>query len=317
MITDEIKAGAAWVAEQAENVSIRHDRIAKYVQELLGKYPLVTQMDAEMHLVSDRREETVAYFLALDSINFGSGYFACAREAGVALEYDVIACGLKTAFLRGEMNAPEKWAAAMPEQCHRIFAIPQGAHPRLDALMVLFARNLKGTGTRLVSDFSGDPMRLLQSAQGSAVALVETVTVWPSFQDIAMYKGREVMFCKRAQILAADIHLALGGDVFADIDQLTIFADNMVPHVLYCDGILEYVTELTRAINAGTELDPGSAAETEIRAAAIHAVELMKAEAVRQGYNVTSVNLDHILWARGYAPELQEKPVHRTLTAAY
>lgn len=318
MITDEIRQGAAWVTERAESVGIRHDRIAGYARDLLERYPLITRMDDATHLVSSSTAETVAYFLALDSINFGSGYFACAREAGVELEYDVIARGLKAAFLRGEMNTPEKWAQATPEQCHAIFRIPPGAHAQLDALMGLFARNLKDTGMRLVRDFSGDPLRLLQSAGGSAVALVETVAAWPSFLDVAMYKGREIKIFKRAQILAADIHLALGGNVFADIDQLTIFADNMVPHVLYCDGILEYVPELARRIDAGEVLAPGEPEETEIRAVTIHAVELMKAEAVRQGYNVTSVNLDHILWARGYAPELQEQHfVHRTLTAAY
>ena len=44
-------------------------------------------------------------------------------------------------------------------------------------------------------------------------------------------------FYKRAQIAANDLHLA-GVVDFADIDRLTIFADNLVPHVLRLDGVL-------------------------------------------------------------------------------
>ncbi len=38
-------------------------------------------------------------------------------------------------------------------------------------------------------------------------------------------------FYKRAQIVASDLALA-GVARFADLDRLTIFADNLVPHVL-------------------------------------------------------------------------------------
>ena len=46
-------------------------------------------------------------------------------------------------------------------------------------------------------------------------------------------------FWKRAQILPNDLALA-GVAHFADLDRLTIFADNLVPHVLRIDGVLVY-----------------------------------------------------------------------------
>ena len=54
-------------------------------------------------------------------------------------------------------------------------------------------------------------------------------------------------FYKRAQIVPADLALA-GVAEFDDLDRLTIFADNLVPHVLRVDGVLAYDAEL-----AGTD----------------------------------------------------------------
>ncbi len=62
-------------------------------------------------------------------------------------------------------------------------------------------------------------------------------------------------FYKRAQILPADLALA-GVAEFDDLDELTIFADNLVPHVLRVDGVLAYDDELAAQIDAGELLPP-------------------------------------------------------------
>ena len=60
----------------------------------------------------------------------------------------------------------------------------------------------------------------------------------PFFDDRGYYK--------RAQIAANDLHLA-GVVDYPDVDRLTVFADNLVPHVLRLDGVLHYSDELARA----------------------------------------------------------------------
>ena len=71
--------------------------------------------------------------------------------------------------------------------------------------------------------------------------------------------------------------LALAGVAeFDDLDRLTVFADNLVPHVLRMDGVLRYDPELAARIDAGELLEPG-AEELEIRACAVHACELLAA----------------------------------------
>jgi hypothetical protein len=315
-ITGEVRDIAAFVAAASDHVTIRYDLIDGYTASLLKKYPVVTNLDAGTHFISEASPATTAAFvMALDSINFGSGWFAAAKKAGFALEYTVISGCLKCAFAQDKMNTPAKWASATPSECHEIFGIPPGNSPELDGLMALFAEHLQVTGHMLVKDHGGSVMELLKASDYSAPALAGMAAAWPSFADVTQYKGVLVPIYKRAQILAADMQLAIGG--FSGIEELTSFADNMVPHVLRCDGVLEYTSELANAIDGGAMLEHGSPEEVELRACGIHAVELMKASALNQGFNVTSVNLDHILWNRGYEPDIYARPSHKTMTVWY
>ena len=58
-----------------------------------------------------------------------------------------------------------------------------------------------------------------------------------------------------------------------------MFADNLVPHVLRLDGVLWFDPELVARIERGELIEHGSPEEVEIRACAVHAVELLVAAA--------------------------------------
>ena len=101
-------------------------------------------------------------------------------------------------------------------------------------------------------------------------------------------------FYKRAQIVAAATSRWPAWREFADLDRLTIFADNLVPHVLRCDGVLRYDDAPGRAHRRGPARCRMDAREREIRACAVHACELL---AARLG--VAPRALDTWLWNRG------------------
>ena len=90
-----------------------------------------------------------------------------------------------------------------------------------------------------------------------------------------------------------------------------IFADNLVPHVLRVDRVLMYDDELAQRIDSEELLAPGRE-ETEIRACAVHACELI---ASRLG--VPARVLDGWLWNRGQDPRYKAVPRHRTRTVYY
>src|SRR5204862_7472099 len=126
----------------------------------------------------------------------------------------------------------------------------------------------------------------------------------PFYQDLG--------FLKRAQLTAADLALA-GVATFDDLNELTIFADNLVPHVLRVDGLLNYDADLLGRINREELIPSGSQEEREIRACALHAVELLRACLPA----VTSVQLDYLLCNRGHRPAYKGQPRHRTRTVYY
>ena len=142
----------------------------------------------------------------------------------------------------------------------------------------------------------------------------------PYFNDVASFEGHEVLFFKRAQISVSDLSLAFQRRKwgrFNDLDQMTIFADNLVPHVLRIDGVLIYDDLLIDRINNGNLIPAGSAEEVEIRACAVHAVELIKREMAAAGQPITSPALDNFLWNRGQQPAYKAKPRHRTRCVYY
>jgi hypothetical protein len=82
--------------------------------------------------------------------------------------------------------------------------------------------------------------------------------------------------------------------------------------------VLAYDPELAARIDREELIVPGSVEEVEIRAGAVHAVELMRAALGRAGRAVTSMGLDYVLWNRGQERYYKTvKPRHRARTVFY
>jgi hypothetical protein len=179
-------------------------------------------------------------------------------------------------------------------------------------LMVLFAASLNDFGHHLLVAYNGSFTALVDSFGDSAVALVTKLAGWECFADSSTYDGLTLPFVKRAQIAAADLARA-GVWEPADLDRLTMFADNLVPHVLRLDGILRFDPERVRRIDREELIEHGSPEEVEMRACAVEAVELIVA--ARPGAGAADV--DRTLWLRGQQPHYKASPRPRSRTTAY
>jgi hypothetical protein len=180
---------------------------------------------------------------------------------------------------------------------------------------------LREVGQVLVEQYGGQFSRLIEQTGQSAVAVTLALAEhFPSFRDVATYAGREVRFFKRAQICAADLHSAFGGQswgTFADMDALTIFADYKLPQVLRHYQVLVYAPELATRVDGQQLLAAGSKEEVEIRAATIWACELLRREILRLGGPARSaVEIDQLLWHLGQ-DATQMRPYHRVRTIWY
>jgi hypothetical protein len=302
-LVDEIREGCAWVAARASHVRIAEDAIPAYAAALAAPGG-----DPDEPLLSGAPELLAAFHLTLDAINFGSGWFPTLRKREGRSGYWTVALGLRDRFAaQGPWSADELATIDAPE-----IAAALGQDPQHE-LMALFAASLNDLGTNVAQDHGGSFLAVAQAARGSAVALAEMLADWDCFADTSPYADRTIPFYKRAQIAAADLHHAGVADLSADLDRLTLFADNLVPHVLRLDGILRFAPALTARIEAGELIEHDSPEEVEMRACAVHAVELF----VRERPDLTAQQVDQLLWTKGGGARYKAVPRPRARCTAY
>ena len=314
-IFDSIRAGFAHVAANARHVRINHDRLVEYARQLPERHPS-TIFDTEHHYIGSP-EDTAAYVLALDAINYGSGYKDDLVAEGWSLIegsiYYGVSVRLKNAFEKKPLTAKDL-AEMTPECVHDILELP--FKPQSIELANMFAVGLRDLGQMIQRENSGCFLSFINDANGRVGRVVERLATLPQFADVHDYHGRAIPMYKRAQIAAADLHLAfsrLGIHLFHDMDRLTMFPDNGVPQVLSADGVLEYSPELLARIKNKEEIPVGSEEEIEIRGCAGHAVSELARLADK-----TDVETDHILWHRHAEDDrYRAAPSHKTLGPFY
>jgi hypothetical protein len=292
-----------------------------------GASALATPAWSEAYHFFDGSERTVNWLLVLDAVNFcfwaehGQEKWRIAYRGEVLNGYWAQAAALRRAV---EEHRP-LWDAGYlsnmdSQELATIFRGQASDEPGIP-LLAERLHCLREVGQVLAEHYAGQFSRLIAQTGQSAVALTLALAEhFPSFRDVATYAGREVRFFKRAQICAADLHNAFGGQswgTFADMDALTIFADYKLPQVLRHYQILVYAPELAARVDRQQLLAAGSTEEVEIRAATIWACELLRREIVRQGAGATSaVEIDQLLWHLGQ-DATQMQPYHRVRTIWY
>ncbi len=292
---------------RARHVQIERDRVAAYAAGLpLGSVGSAGADDGP-RVGEGPIEDVAAFWLSLDAINFGSGWFPTLRKRAGRSGFYTIAAGVQKRF---ERYGP--WpAAALAEIEASELAGVIGQDPDHE-LMGLYAASLRDLGRHTASEFGGSFAALAAGSGGSAVALARGLGAWDSFADCSRYEEISVPFLKRAQIAGAD--LARAGVIAApDLRRLTMFADNLVPHVLRLDGILDFDPELVARIDRGELIEHDSPEEIEIRACALHAAELIVAARPRS----CAADVDQLLWLRGQEPRYKASPRHRSRCTAY
>jgi hypothetical protein len=288
-LCDEVREHCARVAAGARHVHIDLEAL-----DALEPGP-TPELDPKRHFLEGTSEEVAAYFLTLGSINFGSGWFPTLRKRPGCSGYFTVAWALADRFRN---QGP--WTTDELRRMNADAIAATLGQDRGHELMALYARALRDLGHFLSRRTA---LERVAAAEGSAERLAQQlVDGMPLFDDPG--------FHKRAQIAAHDLALA-GVAGFHDLDRLTIFADNLVPHVLRVEGVLRYAPALAATVDAGELLPPGEE-EREIRACAVYACELIAGHT-----GIPSRLVDNALWHRGQEERFKTIPRHRTRTTAY
>ena len=193
--------------------------------------------------------------------------------------------------------------------------------PMLDERVVLFNE----VGRVLVEKYQGRysnfvrscPPRLYSKGEG----LLERLTSeFPRFLDVSNYHGSEVQIFKLAQLGIWGMHLALsprGAWKLDDAQNLTAFADYIVPVGLRVMGIFEYASELEEQINSLVEVKRDSDAEIELRASSIYVIARLTEEINKRRPGMEPLlqpQVDFRFWKTYHATHW---PHHLTKTVMY
>jgi hypothetical protein len=306
-LVDEVRAACRAVAERAEHVRVVPEAVGPYAARL----PDAAQVpgpDPEASYAAGDREARAAFVLCSAAMNFGSGWWPTVRKRPGRSGAMTMAVGLAERFrARGPWSAGEL-AALAPAELAGVLGQDPGHE-----VVGLFATALRDLGAHVRDEFGGAFLGPVEAAGGSAAALAELLAGWACFFDVSPYRGLRVPLVKRAQLAVADLHAAHVA-VFADLDRLTAFADNLVPHVLALDGVLRLDPALAARIAREELLAHDSPEEVELRACAVHAVELLSDAT---GRRLAPAAIDAVLWNRGQDPRVKAHPRPRSRTTAY
>lgn len=289
------------------SVLINDDQLNNFADYLCKEYSLVLWDENDFHYTGEM-SLMEQYVFVLDAMNFC--FWPCE-----GLEYEHLAKGLKNALIKDpscfDASRLEMITEKEISDWLQPFEVPNiGERVRL----------LRELGKVLLKKFKGKASEVILSSNNSAIEMVDLIIAnFPGFRDSTIYKGKQVFFYKRAQILVSDIWAAHNRNVdfFPDIHLLTMFADYRVPQILRHYGVLQYNDDISYKVDNCIEIPSGSEDEIEIRACTVIAVERLCNLLKEKGRNFKVVEVDWILWQLGEKSLKSLKPHHRTRTIFY
>jgi len=183
---------------------------------------------------------------------------------------------------------------------------------------------LNNVGDTLVTKYDGDwinfiddgPKKLYDNGEGLVERLVRD---FKRFDDHSIFENEKVYFLKLAQLAFWGIQRELSKRYFhiEDMENMTAFADYIIPVALESFGIVKYSSELKEKINSGILIDRDSIEEIEIRSTSIY-VTAKLTELINNYKNeeekIIIPQLDFKLWTDFHA---DERPHHLTKTIMY
>ncbi|KAN0045002.1 hypothetical protein ACTA71_006529 [Dictyostelium dimigraforme] len=324
----QVRESAKWVNEHSENVRINFNKINEFLDNLKKDDYESKSSTVLFPLNYSNSQQEINFWFLLDLINFGSGYRKELHEACNRGAYETICYGLMGMFLSQGGKLTTNFLSNMSmNDVAQLFNIPTQEEFEIQAgiysyrdtplkqLVQSIHKVLKESSEIVLKlgfqDFGDwiwsitDPSKRSTStplASNLVKTLVETI---PAFNDQANYKDHRVFIFKKVQLLAADLYRRFKDTIpdrfnFTDINDLTVFTDNVLPAVLRKFGILEVSKELEERLNAGGELLPGND-EIELRVQAIQAcIEIVSIAKNRPDNFISNdVEFDYYLWTKG------------------
>lgn len=289
-----------------------------------GQVPTPVPIEFNGSLASE-----INYAIVLDLLQLGSGYRSPLHAVTGMGASDTLTLGSVALHKARNMNLDAAALASVTlAEVAACFGLPLPTQQAslspdestLAGLTKIICDVLTGAGKALLDAGFADFSALALNADKikSASDLVDALKIVPGFRDCAEYTPESgdgakgpftVWFMKKAQLAVSDLHDRFserGLFCYDDIEDLTIFVDNVIPAVLRATGAIDVIDErLASMIECGTPISSGSPEEVELRACSIVACEEIVKYAQSVGRDLTVRSLDWILWVGGKIPRLR------------
>lgn len=319
---NKLLSSVQYVADHSDHVTINHDAIDKFAADFQATHTdhWMKACPFEYHPLKNIEDEIDRWFLA-DAM----AYCFWGYPTKWTIEYKGQKIDGWWALLATFQNALEnrvplldgKYLANISEEdAHSLFKGTQDiplSKERLD--------DLHQIGNKLLTKFSGRFHNYLLTAPLDATRLTISIAEeFTTFKDLSIYKGQEVMFYKKAQLLVHDLVVGFPKSKFSlitGLDKLTGEADYKVPAILRKFEILQYSSHLASLVDSRTVLQQDSNEEIEIRANMLVACNSIVQKLKPKHPDLNSLTLDGILWVASQKKSSGDKPYHLTLTTDY
>lgn len=314
------------IVAESRHVLLHEDKI----REVAGwmAFEELAWPDFRFPLIPDGNDrDTMDFFFLASSINFAftdfSSHTVFTTEYGGKewSDAEAMMASLKRAYDEGRPVLEGDYLSRITvREADKIFrgniTIPM--LPERVAIFQELGNALKdGHQGRFHRFIAAGPNRLYAEENGLLERLVRT---FPSFNDVSTYRGKPVIFHKRAQLLLWMLHSRFRSNGFfrlEDAGSLTAFADYILPAALELHGILSYRKGLAATIERREIIAKDSEQEVELRAHTLWACHLLT-RSINQlrapGRQIIEPVLDGRLWTHYHA---LIQPHHLTRTSNY
>lgn len=326
-----VRKSARFIVQHSSHVRINEQKLHELSAWLSQNHKYDEFSESSQHPTANDfdLESNIKFFFVVDSLNF------CFWPN--SMEYEDLIAYIKKIFKEepsffsfdnfmkiGEQDFIQKFEGFLKDQKKQL---PERLRILRDLFCFIETKHA-GSFAQLILSTNFDAGHLLKT-------IIDNLT---NFQDHCVFKGRQVFFYKRAQILTADLNEALKDYLklrkatltgkerdffdkfpesgFTNVEKLTCFADYRVPQVLNEFGVVEYSESLASRVYGLKEIESGSEEECEIRAAMIYVVERLS-ELSESSFKLSDIQIDWIFWQYGEKNLATIKPFHRVVTIYY
>lgn len=334
--TTPVRRSVSQLIPELEYVTINETALKELADDLsadafdLPAWQAPVFPDASNPAVSE--QDVIDFLFVGNAINFQFRDYESGQK--FAAEYDGVewkgAFGMWACLKREFEENPailtgEALADLSREDMHRLFESSNGiAMPMIDERHQI----LTSVGERLSQQYQGHFSTLVDSATPRLFAdgegIVDKLTSdFPSYRDSAVVElsnqtSHEVIFWKRAQLAPGMVYGRFQESSAFELknpESFTVFVDYNLPNVLRGFDVIELSSELAERIDTRELIPSGSREEVELRAATVHAADLL-IEAVNS-HREDPIHAPHMDYKLFSLRDEVSSPVHLTETTAY